>query len=98
MSKIKFVMLSSSISLSLLASAPAAADWKTRKVRHADLDLSTEAGRNHLQLRIKRAVKDVCGSPRAITLTERQDKIACEKQANMIANRDGTRSVAPSTP
>lgn len=76
-------------SLTLLAasalaiSAPALADTKTKLVGHDDLDLSSAAGQQRLKVRVKQAIKQVCGSPRAITLPERRDQSACE--ANAIA-------------
>ena len=92
----KLILLSLTVASSLLASAPATADWKSKKVRHADLDLTTDAGRDRLQLRIKRAMKQVCERPRAITTTERQDKLACEQQASLSAVQESARILAAS--
>ena len=85
MANINHLLVSLTVASSMLACAPAMADWKTKKVRHADLDLVTDAGRDTLQLRVKRAVQEVCAKPRAITIRERQDKMACEKQAGLGA-------------
>ena len=90
----KLILLSLTVASSLLASSPATADWKSKKVRHADLDLSTDAGRDRLQTRIKRAVQDVCERPRAITIKESQDKLSCEKQANKLAAQESARVIA----
>lgn len=92
----KLSILSCTVASTLLASVPAMADWKSIKVRHADLDLSTDTGRDRLQLRIKRAVQHVCGSPRAITIKERQDKLSCEKQSNKSAAEKTARIIAAS--
>lgn len=90
----KLILLSLSVATSLLATAPAMADWKSKEVRHADLDLSSPAGRERLQLRIRQAVKQVCGTPRAFTVKERQDRWACEKQANLKAAPQSERIIA----
>jgi UrcA family protein len=90
----KLILLSLTVASSLLATAPAMADWKTKQVRHADLDLSSPAGRERLQLRIKQAVKQVCGSPRSFTITERQDQRACEQDAIKRAAPEGERIIA----
>ena len=90
----KLILLFLTTASSLLASAPATADWKSKKVRHADLDLSTDAGRDRLHLRIKRAVQQVCEKPRAITSNERQDKLKCEQQANELAAEKSARLIS----
>lgn len=92
----KLIILSLTLASTLLASAPTMADWKSKKVRHADLDLSTVAGRDRLQLRIKRAVEHVCGRPRAITFKERQDRLACERRANQFASEESAQTIAAS--
>jgi UrcA family protein len=65
----------------LAISAPVSADWKTKEVGHEDLDLSTAKGQERLKTRVRQAVKQVCGSPRAFTLKERNDQNRCEKDA-----------------
>ncbi len=65
----------------LVISTPAMADWKTKEVGHQDLDLSTAKGQERLKTRVKLAVKQVCRTPRAITLKERIDQNNCEKDA-----------------
>ncbi|HEV7232914.1 MAG TPA: UrcA family protein [Sphingorhabdus sp.] len=65
----------------LAIATPASADWKTKEVGHEDLDLSTAAGQARLKTRVKSAVKQVCGAPRAITLQERIDQKNCEADA-----------------
>lgn len=92
----KLSILCFAVASTLLASVPTMADWKLIKVRHADLDLSTDTGRDRLQKRIKHAVQHVCGSPRAITIKERQDKLSCEKQSNKSAAEKTARIIAAS--
>jgi UrcA family protein len=45
-----------------LFATPALAGERTAIVRHADLDLKSEAGRNQLNRRIAAATEQVCGS------------------------------------
>ncbi|MFN3451291.1 MAG: UrcA family protein [Sphingorhabdus sp.] len=90
----KLILLSVTAMASLAAAAPAMADSKTKEVRHADLDLSSAAGRDRLALRIKQAVKQVCGTPRGFTIEERQDQKACEKQAHLRAAPESARIIA----
>lgn len=90
-------------SLTLLAasalaiSTPALADTKTKLVGHGDLDLSSSAGQQSLKVRVKRAIKQVCGSPRAFTLSERRDQSACEEKATASAMPKVERTIAAFT-
>lgn len=90
-------------SLTLLAasalaiSTPALADTKTKLVGHDDLDLSAAAGQQRLKVRVKQAIKQVCGSPRAITLNERRDQSQCEANATASAMPDVERTIAAYT-
>ena len=70
------------------------ADAKSKDVHYSDLDLSSPAGRERLQVRIRQAVKHVCGSPRAFAIKERQDIIACTKQANLKAAPESAQIIA----
>ena len=90
----KLILLSLTAASTLFAAAPAMADWKSKEVRYADLDLSSAEGRDRLQTRIRQAVKQVCGTPRAFTIKERQDRLACEKQANLKAEPESERVIA----
>jgi UrcA family protein len=45
---------------------------EVRVVAYADLDLSTAAGRNRLEHRIRNAVRDVCGDASGVDLARRQ--------------------------
>ena len=94
MARSKLILLSLTVASSLLATAPAMADTKTKQVRHADLDLSSSAGQERLQTRIKQAVKQVCGSPRGFTMKERQDQRSCEENALKQAVPQGERIIA----
>ena len=90
----KLILLSLTAMASIASATPAIADSKTKEVRHADLDLSSAAGRDRLALRIKQAVKQVCGTPRGFTIEERQDQKACEKQAYLRAAPESQRIIA----
>lgn len=52
--------------LSSVAIAPAAAEELTVKVAHAELDLSTTAGKKTLETRIAAAIKTACAKPETI--------------------------------
>lgn len=78
----------------LAISTPASADWKSTEVAHADLDLSTAKGQARLNTRVKQAVKQVCGSPRAMTLKERTDQNRCEKDAMARALPKAAQTIA----
>lgn len=77
----KLISLSVLAASALTVSTPAMADWKSKEVRYEDLDLSTANGQQRLKDRIKRTVKQVCRSPRAVTLDERADQHNCEKDS-----------------
>ena len=72
---------------------PASAEPEARieiAVRHADLDLRTEAGKRVLDRRIRIAVQTACGTPSAIDL--KSDRLAkrCRMDAvsRVAINRD----------
>lgn len=77
----KHILLSLAVVSALSMTAPASADWKTKQVTYADLDLSAPAGRQRLETRVKQAIRQVCGSPSRLTLEERQARLNCEKSA-----------------
>lgn len=60
---------------------PGVLEWKDKAVEHEDLDLSTAKGQERLKTRVNQAVKQVCGSPRAISLQDRMDQSRCEADA-----------------
>ena len=90
----KLIMLSLTVASTLVAAAPATAGWTSKNVRYADLDLSTDAGRDRLQMRINQAVKQVCGAPRAFTLNERADQRLCEQASLRRATPERERIIA----
>lgn len=87
-------------SLSILAasalaiSTPAMADWKTKAVEHADLDLASAKGQERLKTRVKQAVKQVCSSPRAITFKERMDQSRCISESMARAMPEAEQTIA----
>lgn len=94
MASSKLILLSLSVASTLMATAPAIAGEKSRVVRYSDLDLSSPAGRDRLQLRIKNAVKQVCGSAPAFTSKEREDLKNCETTAYRNASPQSARVIA----
>jgi UrcA family protein len=78
----------------LAISAPASAHWKTKVVAHADLDLSTAKGQERFKTRVKQAVKQVCASPRAVTISEKLDQSRCETEAMASAMPRAERTIA----
>ena len=78
----------------LAISVPASAEWKSKEVGHEDLDLATPNGQNRLKMRVKQAVKQMCGSPRAITLKERLDQSRCQNEAIARAMPKAERTIA----
>lgn len=75
-------------------SAPAMAESKSKEVQYGDLDLSTASGQNRLKTRVKQAVKQVCGSPRAMTLKDHMDQNNCESNAIAEAMPKAERQIA----
>ena len=73
----KLFSLSVLAASALAISTPAMADTKTKEVRYQDLDLSSVKGQQRLKTRVRQAVKQVCDSPRAITLADRADQNKC---------------------
>ena len=86
--------LSFTVALALLATTPALADVNTVEVQHADLDLSSTAGRDRLQIRIKYAVKQVCGSPRGFTIRDRLNQRTCENESFERVAPESARTIA----
>jgi UrcA family protein len=89
----KTIALSTAAAL-LAASAPAMAGVKSRPVQYKDLDLSSAAGQQRLEARIKSAVKSVCGDPRAYSLAEKQDRARCQRDALESAMPKAERTIA----
>lgn len=78
----------------LAISTPAMADVKAREVYHADLDLASAKDQERLKTRIKIAVRQVCRSPRAITLKDRFDRSRCESEAMSSAMPKAEQTIA----
>lgn len=68
--------------------APAFAEEDTRSVTvsYDDLKLSSESDRQQLTQRVKRAVRQVCGSANRLTLRERAATRKCELHASRQAD------------
>lgn len=93
MSSLRPLLLSLAATCTLLTSSACFADFKSVRVHYSNLDLSSKAGRDRLQLRIERSVKYVCDKPRAVTPKERQDKANCLSQASKSAAQEYARIV-----
>lgn len=86
------------ICLSGVAIAPAAAEALPGqlivKVAHADLDLSTEAGKKELETRISAAVKTACARPAMIRdLKAMQAWESCKSSAEVSASEQFERNL-----
>jgi UrcA family protein len=78
----------------LAISVPASAGWKSKEVGYEDLDLSAASGQDRLKTRVKQAAKQVCSSPRAMTLKDRLDQSRCQKDSIARAMPKAERSIA----
>lgn len=78
----------------IAGTSPAVLEWKDKAVEYVDLDLSTAKGQERLKTRVKQAVKQVCGSPRAISLRERMDQSRCEAEAIATAMPKAEHTIA----
>lgn len=90
----KTIALGCAAAAAVAVSAPAVAGVKTKTVYYDDLDLSTSKGQTSLQTRIKNAVTQVCGTPRAFSLPERADLARCEAEARAAATPKVERTIA----
>lgn len=75
--------------LAQMPAAHATQDFRTVGVTHADLDLSTEAGKAELERRIDRAAKQACGFDEAQvgTLVRTREQRSCYRQAKRQFDR-----------
>lgn len=88
-------LFSSILAASVLAtSMPAMADTRTKEVHHEDLDLASAKGQQRLKTRVKQAVRQVCASPRAMTVRERLDLNRCEAEAMAAAMPKAEQTIA----
>ena len=90
----KKLALSCAAAAVMAVSAPAVAGVKTKPVYYNDLDLSSTAGQQRLQTRVKYAVRQVCGSPRAFGLAEKADLKRCEANAMAKAMPKAEQTIA----
>ena len=90
----KTIALSCAATAAVAVSAPAVAGVKTKSVYYHDLDLSTLNGQTRLQTRIKNAVTQVCGTPRAFSLPEKVAQARCEAEAIAAATPKVERTIA----
>ena len=90
----KHMILSLILACAAMTTTPVMASIKTQDIRHADLDLSSVEGRALLQTRIRKAVLQVCGSPRRTSIVENQSQRNCEKAAYLKAGSASERVVA----
>lgn len=66
----------------LAAAVPAAAqDVRTRSVSYSDLNLTTPAGVERLDGRVRRAVETMCGQPHSTDLTGQSEMRRCRVSA-----------------
>lgn len=80
--------------------ASASAQARTTKsveVSYADLDLSSDAGQNILDGRIKGAVRKVCGGYERMNLSQIADHSNCVEEANLSAKRAKVSLIAQAT-
>jgi UrcA family protein len=94
MVNIKTIALACAAAAAVAVSAPAVAGVKTKPVYYHDLDLSSAKGQQRLQTRIKNAVTQVCGNPRAFSLPEKADRARCEAEALAAATPKVERTIA----
>tara|TARA_R110000772_G_scaffold14520_17_gene41957 strand:- start:8640 stop:8975 length:336 start_codon:yes stop_codon:yes gene_type:complete len=89
-SKITPVLTAAVIALAV----PAHAADKSVNVQTNDLNLSSTAGQETLNMRLTRAVKSACSSARAFTLHEKMDEKRCKKEASLVANQRAAKVIA----
>lgn len=75
-------------------SVPAMAGENSKLVHYEDLDLSTNAGQQRFQTRVKSAVKQVCNTPRAFSLAEKSDQRRCMTNAMAQAMPKAAQTIA----
>lgn len=91
---LKTIALSCAAAAFMVVSVPAVAGEKTRLVRYHDLDLSIAKDQQRLHTRIKSAVKEICESPPAFTIAEKQDLARCKADALAKAMPKVERTIA----
>ncbi len=84
------------LALSMFATAPAmarSAETVSKAVSHADLDISTAAGRERLDRRLQVAARTVCGVGGTVLLAEQVRQRRCYKTAIGSAREKATLAV-----
>lgn len=76
-----------------LATLPAAAEPVSRAVRYADLDLTSQAGRDGLDRRVTNAVRQMCGAMPELALDQRANVRACRTSAQNDARTQVARLI-----
>lgn len=94
MATLKLFFLSVLSASALAISTPAMADWTAKEVHYDDLDLSTTKGQERLKTRVRQAVKQVCESPRAMTVAERLDRNNCKSSSMARAMPKAEQTIA----
>lgn len=95
MSAIRIIIASALITTAAIKAVPALAepaaaqDFNVSIVRTADLDLSTETGRNALDHRLVNAAREVCGSASDVDLAGKNKVRACRQNVLADAREKG---------
>ncbi|MEH6757705.1 MAG: UrcA family protein [Parasphingorhabdus sp.] len=73
---------------------PAHAEDKSVNVMTNDLNLSSAAGQETLNMRLARAVKSACDNTYESTLREKMDRARCMKEASLVAKQRAATVIA----
>jgi UrcA family protein len=94
---LKTAALGAVLAMPAVAADPSDYVKRTTEVQTGDLDLSRDDGQQELQVRIDRAVRQVCRSNVARTFGERKDVAQCEANARADAQVQAEERIAEST-
>ncbi len=97
MKTIAFATLIASTLIPATASAQAGLVQQTHEVSYNDLDLTSQAGRDHLDQRLRVAVKQVCGSANSRDLREMLQVRRCRREALATSTHGRDLAIANST-
>ena len=97
MKTIAFATLIASTLIPAAASAQAGLVQQTHEVSYNDLDLTSEAGRDRLDERLRLAVKQVCGSADSRDLREMLQVRRCRREALATSTHGRDLAIANST-
>jgi UrcA family protein len=103
MSAIRIILASALITTAAIKAVPAVAEPVTATVNvsivhTADLNLTTEAGRRALDVRLSQAARDVCGSPSDLDLAGKNKARACRATVLADARAKGEQLAASGGP